>query len=253
MPVVAQQINAGSATKLGMKTQPAAPATNGAVLATQPEVYIQDQYGNTTTSTADVTATVGLGAWTLGGGSTTVAGVNGTVTYSGLTATSIAAVTGATISFTSDLLTGVSSGSFDIPEPLPPTITTNISSLTGFTYAVGSGPSSEQTFTVSGTDLTDDISIAAATDYEISLTSGSGYTTPLTLAQSGGTVAATTIYVRLKSGLTAGDYNTENIAATSTEQLLKMLTCSGIGYTGIMGAPYLPTVSRLQPVTLVIN
>ena len=113
---VSQTIGAGAATKLAMKTQPAAPATNGVVLATQPAVYIQDQYGNTTTSTASVTAAVGAGTWTIGG-KTAKAGVSGTATFTDLTATSAAAVTGATISFTSGTLTGVTSGAFNIPAP----------------------------------------------------------------------------------------------------------------------------------------
>lgn len=116
---VTQVINAGVATKLGMKTQPAAPPSNGGVLATQPAVYIQDQYGNTTTSTATVDAAVGAGTWTLGG-TTGVAAVAGTTTYSGLTATSAAAVTGATIAFTSTGLTGITSGTFNIPAPTSP-------------------------------------------------------------------------------------------------------------------------------------
>ena len=114
---VVQAIGAGAATKLAMVTQPTAPATNGGALATQPVVRIQDQYSNTTTSTASVTAAVGAGTWTLGG-TTSVAGIAGTVTYSGLTATSSAAVTGATIAFTSDGLLGVTSGTFNIPAPV---------------------------------------------------------------------------------------------------------------------------------------
>lgn len=53
---VSQTISAGAAAKLAINTQPAAPASNGAVLATQPKVNIVDQYGNLTTSTASVTA-----------------------------------------------------------------------------------------------------------------------------------------------------------------------------------------------------
>ncbi len=122
---VTQIINPGADTKLGMKTQPTAPVTNGAALATQPAVYIQDQYGNTTTSTSSVVAAVGAGTWTLGG-TTSVAAVAGTTTYSGLTATSAAAVTGATIAFTSGSLTGVTSGTFNIPAPPPPALTADI-------------------------------------------------------------------------------------------------------------------------------
>jgi len=108
-----------------------------------------------------------------------------------------------------------------------PTITVNPSTITGFTYMLGSGPSAEQTFTISGSSLTNDISIAASANYEISKTSGSGYTTPLTFAQSVGTVASTTVYVRLKSGLNVGTYNSETITASSTGATDKTVTCSG--------------------------
>lgn len=114
---VTQQIDAGAATKLGIKTQPAAPTVNGSTLATQPAVYIQDQYGNTTTSTATVVAAKGdAGTWTLGG-TVSKAGVSGTATFTNLTATSAAAVTGATISFTSDGLTSITSTEFNISTP----------------------------------------------------------------------------------------------------------------------------------------
>lgn len=81
-----QEILPGVATQLGMKTQPTSPSNNGGVLGTQPAVYIKDQYGNVTTSTANVTASVEDGTWTLGG-TTTKAGVAGTATFTNLTAT----------------------------------------------------------------------------------------------------------------------------------------------------------------------
>ncbi len=108
-----------------------------------------------------------------------------------------------------------------------PVITLSTASLTGFTYVLGSGPSTEQTFTVSGTNLTQNISISAPTNYEISKTSDTGYSTPLTFAHSGGTVSAQTVYVRLKSGLSIGSYNGEDITATSSGATNKTVTCSG--------------------------
>ena len=116
---VSQVLGAGQASKLVITTQPTAPTANGGALVTQPVVALQDQYGNATASTANVTAEVGAGTWTFGG-TATVAAVNGTATFLGLTATSAAAVTGATISFTSDSLTRVTSSTFDIPAPVPP-------------------------------------------------------------------------------------------------------------------------------------
>ena len=113
---VSQPIGAGVSTNLAVSVQPTGPPSNGGVLAVQPVILIRDQYNNTTTSTATVTANVGAGAWTIGG-ATAAAGVAGTVTFAGLTASSGLLVTGATISFTSPGLTSVTSAGFNIPRP----------------------------------------------------------------------------------------------------------------------------------------
>ena len=110
-----------------------------------------------------------------------------------------------------------------------PLITVSPATLTGFTYMEGSGPSDEQSFTISGSNLTGNISIAATTNYEISTGTGASFvaTNPVILTQSGGTVGNTTIYVRLKAGLTEGDYNSEAITASSTGATSQTVTCSG--------------------------
>ena len=113
--------------------------------------------------------------------------------------------------------------------PLP-TITLSSSSLSNFSYLLGSGPSAEQSFTVEGSNLTDDITVTPPTNYEISLTSGSGFATdPIVLSQSGGSVTSTTIYVRLKAGLSVGNY-IEDISVTSTGAVSKNVSCSGTVY-----------------------
>jgi len=63
-------------------------------------------------------------------------------------------------------------------------------------YALPGSVSSEQIYTVSGINLSEDILINAPEHFEISLSSGSGFTDQLTLTQSGGTVGDTPIYVR---------------------------------------------------------
>ncbi len=120
---VTQSNVAGADNNLQITTQPAAPASNGGLLATQPVVKFRDQYNNITASTSNVVATVGSGTWTIGG-TTTKAGVAGVATFTDLTATSAASVTGATITFTSGSLTITSNG-FNIPAPVgatPPTL-----------------------------------------------------------------------------------------------------------------------------------
>ena len=108
-----------------------------------------------------------------------------------------------------------------------PIIEISTTTLTGFSYVQGSGPSSTKTFTISGSNLTANISINAPTDYEISTSSDGTYGSSLTLNQSKGSVSETTIYVRLKAGLSAGNYNNENITASSTGATDKTVTCSG--------------------------
>ena len=108
-----------------------------------------------------------------------------------------------------------------------PSISVNPSSLSGFSYVLGAGPSSEQSFTVSGQNLTNDITLTAPTDYEISQTSGSGFTNTFDLPQTGGSVSSTSIYVRLKSGLSVGTYD-ESITASSTGATSQEISCSGV-------------------------
>ena len=126
---IVQTLAAGAAAKLVITTQPTAPAGNGGTLAAQPVVAVQDQYGNLTTSTASIAATVGAGTWTIGG-TTTLAAIAGTASFTNLMASSTAAVTGATIAFTSAGLTGAMSSGFNISAPIP-------ANLSGVTLSAG--------------------------------------------------------------------------------------------------------------------
>ncbi|MFZ4725800.1 MAG: hemoblobin-interacting domain-containing protein [Paludibacter sp.] len=122
---VTQIINPGADNNLLIFTQPTAPSVNGGTLGTQPVINIRDQFNNITTSTANVVASVGSGAWTIGG-TLTKAGVNGTATFTDLTATSGDAVTGA-ISFSCGSLTVVTSTPFNIPAPITTIFTGTVS------------------------------------------------------------------------------------------------------------------------------
>ena len=108
-------------------------------------------------------------------------------------------------------------------------------SLTGFTYEVSNGPSAEQSFSVSGTNLAANILINAPSNYEVSQSSGSGFGSSVSLSPSSGTVALTTIYVRLKESLSPGTYDSENITLTSTGKISKNVSCSG----SVSGPPIL--------------
>ena len=130
------------------------------------------------------------------------------------------------------------------------TIDLTPSLLSGFSYIESFGPSGEQSFDVSGSNLIDDISVTPPVNYQISTGTGGSFvpTDPIVLTQAGGTVSSTTIYVRLKEGLTLGNYNGENITATSSGADDRTVTCNGAvvkaeptnhvnGFTGVLGNP----------------
>jgi len=101
--------------------------------------------------------------------------------------------------------------------------------LIGFGYLAGSASSGEQSFTVSGNNLTNNISLSPPADYEISTGTGTAFvaTNPLLLIHSGGVVPNIAIYVRLKSGLVSGTYN-ENIMAAVAGGNTYVVACRGI-------------------------
>ncbi len=110
-----------------------------------------------------------------------------------------------------------------------PTIVT-AGALTAFSAEPGA-PSAEQSYTVSGSNLTGDITITPPADFELSLTSGSGFaTTPIVLAPSGGSVASTAIYVRFNRA-TAGA-SSGNITHTSSGATQKNVAVSGVAASG---------------------
>jgi hypothetical protein len=103
------------------------------------------------------------------------------------------------------------------------TLTTSTTALNGFNYIYDFGPSALQSFTVSGTGLSNNITITASANYEISVDGANTFTSTSATASKSST---TTVYVRLKAGLPVGSYNGESITLTSST-ITKTVTCSG--------------------------
>lgn len=96
-----------------------------------------------------------------------------------------------------------------------PTLVLSKSSL-AFGNAVVNSTSAEQTFTLSGSYLTGypgNLTVTAPTGFEVSLSSGSGFTSSVSVPYSSATLAATTIYARFKPTSVAS-YSSVNIACT---------------------------------------
>ena len=117
-------------------------------------------------------------------------------------------------------------------------VNTPVITITGtptlFTYAEGQGPSAYQTLNVSGTSLTDNITIAVpSANWELSTnTDFSAPSATITLNKNVTThvVASTPVYVRLKAGLSQGQYEfptDTDFVATSTNAITKTADLDG--------------------------
>jgi len=152
----------------------------------------------------------------------------GTTAVNYYTSTALPAVTG----------TGITTDYLGFTRPVTPKmgalentiLSASATVLTGLDYNLyyGTGPSAEQSFTISGSSLANNVTMTPPADYEISLTSGSGFqATALTLTPVSGLLVSTTIFVRLKAGLTVASY-TEDISITSSGATLQTVTLNGI-------------------------
>ncbi len=108
----------------------------------------------------------------------------------------------------------------------PPVVNVSPASLTGFNYDYGQGPSVSQSFTVSGSNLAGNVILTAPSGFDISLSSGSGYTSSLSLTPSGSTLNNTTIYVRMKPGFGVGTH-VQDVQVSSLYAVTKTVTCTG--------------------------
>ncbi|TAE79470.1 MAG: hypothetical protein EAY81_11205, partial [Bacteroidetes bacterium] len=83
--------------------------------------------------------------------------------------------------------------------------------------------SASQSFTVSGSSLTNNIVVTPPTGFEVSLSANSGYGASVSLPQSSGTVNPTTVFVRLAAATAIGTYS-GNIVCSSTGFTSKNIT-----------------------------
>jgi hypothetical protein len=142
------------------------------------------------------------------------------------------------------LLTASSSNVYKGLAFAPGTVTTGSSpaiavtgTLTAMTASFGTA-STSQSFSASGANLSGNITVTAPAGFEISTSSGSGYASSLTLTPSGGTVAATTIYVRLAAtdatGTYSGNISLASSGATTVNEAIPVSTVtSGAVLTGL--------------------
>ncbi|MGN6491297.1 MAG: polysaccharide lyase family 8 super-sandwich domain-containing protein [Agriterribacter sp.] len=98
--------------------------------------------------------------------------------------------------------------------------------LTAFPGTVVGSTSAEQSYKVSGQSLSENITVTAPAGFQISLSSGTEFTSMLTIPQINGTVLPTTIYVRLAPDQATGSMNGLNITHV-TSDLARNMAVSG--------------------------
>jgi len=124
-----------------------------------------------------------------------------------------------------------------------PNITATPTAINNLDYAFGNGPSTAQSFDVEGTLLVGDITLTAPTNFELSLTSGSGFANSITipLINANGT---NTIYTRLVNGLAINGYSGNITLASSgatneTVSLAGNVTFSGANCSDLFMSEYI--------------
>lgn len=142
-----------------------------------------------------------------------------------------------------------STGAPDVNIPVtsqPPPSVDVTASLTPFSQVIGS-PSDEQTYTISGADLTGDITITPPADYEVSADGTTWFTndSPLILAHSSGVIGVTTIHVRLNASA-LGTHN-GNIVHTTSDAT--DVTVAVTGSTVLPGPPEITITADLSSFT----
>ncbi|KEY18803.1 choice-of-anchor D domain-containing protein [Kaistella antarctica] len=119
------------------------------------------------------------------------------------------------------------------PTNLPTLSTSGIDSLSGFSYSEDFGPSSSQYFTLAATNLTHasgSIAVSSPPNYEISTDNFSFTSSVLSIPYSSGSIPetpVTKIYVRLKAGLLANNYN-ESVTISGGGANSFNVLCSGL-------------------------
>ena len=117
-----------------------------------------------------------------------------------------------------------------------PVITVNAGGLSSFTTVAGTA-SAAQTVTVSGTNLTNDIVITPPAPYEISVDAGASYSAvPVNLGQTGGTVANTSVLIRISAAAAAGTAN-GNLSFASAGAGSQDIALSGTVSSGVTVDP----------------
>jgi hypothetical protein len=122
-----------------------------------------------------------------------------------------------------------------------PEIVVSTASIPSFGEVLIGSNSGVKSYTVSGKNLTGNITLSAPSGFQISTNNSTGFGNSLTLTQNSGIVGSTTVYARFSP--TAAAVYTGNITHTSSGAETKNVSVSGIGITN---DPAILTISNVN-------
>ncbi len=230
-------LSAGGGSKLGVTTQPAASAVNGAVFAPQPVIQLQDGSGNpVNTAGVSVTASIASGGGSLGGTTVVTTNGSGQAVFTNLTITGL--VGNRTLLFAASGYTGVTSNTVSLTAG--PATQIAVSAGNGQSATVGTAVATAPAVIVrdASTNVVSGVSVTfAVTGGGGSVTGGSATTDAFGIA----TVGSWTL------GNTAGS---NTLTATSTG-----LSGSPVGFaaTGTASAPTQITINAGNSQSATVN
>jgi PKD repeat protein len=142
------------------------------------------------------------------------------------------------------------------PSTATPLLSASVTSLNGFQYIIGAGPSVSQSYDLSGSNLnptSGNLTVTGSTHYEVSA-NNSTFSNSITIPYSGSTLSATPVYVLLIAGLPQGTYNGETVANSGGGATTVNVTCSGAvvkaeptnhvtGFAAATGTPSYSTIN----------
>jgi len=121
----------------------------------------------------------------------------------------------------------VASGNTTTLNLVPNVVVTTTGFSGNFGNVVRGTQSAVQQYTISGTGLSNDITITAPAQFEVSLNATTGFAASLVVAHTGGTIAATAIYVRYVPTAADGATGNRVIFHTSIGATTRNLTVTG--------------------------
>ncbi len=112
---------------------------------------------------------------------------------------------------------------------LTPILNVSSPTMSGFSYIVGSGPSASQYYNLSGANLDGTpVNVTCATNYEMATDATlPTFSVSVNIPYTAPSIGTTKVYVRLKSGLPVGNYNSETVSNAGGGAATSSVICNG--------------------------